>query len=184
MATNSKRRKPAPRGTAARSGGRRHAPQRSTPSRTWLVVAALSVAAVVAGLLLTNRAGKSSGPPPRTTAGATAVTGGDFHSLLADPATAGRLFAGGHAAVSGTAAWGAVLLVLYSFGLGLPFVLLALGFSRAQRSLGWLRRHGRQVEVAGGVLMLGVGLLFVSGRWGPLFRPMQRWFAELGWPPI
>ena len=88
------------------------------------------------------------------------------------------------AAVSGTAAWGAVLLVLYSLGLGLPFVLLALGFSKAQRSLAWLRRHGRQVEVVGGVLMLGVGVLFVSGHWAPLFRPMQRWFAELGWPPI
>ena len=88
------------------------------------------------------------------------------------------------AAVSGTAAWGAVLLVLYSLGLGLPFVLLALGFTRAQRSLTWLRRHGRHVELTGGVLMLAVGVLFVSGRWGPLFRPMQRWFAELGWPPI
>ena len=88
------------------------------------------------------------------------------------------------AAISGSAAWGAVLLVLYSLGLGLPFVLLALGFSRAQRSLTWLRRHGRHVELAGGGLMLAVGVLFVSGRWAPLFRPMQRWFAELGWPPI
>lgn len=88
------------------------------------------------------------------------------------------------AAVSGTAAWGAVLLVLYSIGLGVPFVLLALGFTRAHRSLAWLRRHGHEVELAGGALMLAVGVLFVSGRWAPLFRPMQRWFAELGWPPI
>jgi cytochrome c-type biogenesis protein len=88
------------------------------------------------------------------------------------------------AAVGGTVAWGAVLLALYSLGLGIPFVLLALGFTRAQRSLAWLRRNGRRIEVAGGALLVGVGLLFISGRWQPLFRPLQRWFAELGWPPI
>ncbi|MDP8975243.1 MAG: cytochrome c biogenesis protein CcdA [Actinomycetota bacterium] len=88
------------------------------------------------------------------------------------------------AAASGTAAWGAVLLVLYSLGLGIPFVLLALGFSKAQRSLAWLRRNGRRLEVGGGALLVVVGVLFVSGRWQPLFRPLQRWFADFGWPPI
>ena len=88
------------------------------------------------------------------------------------------------AAASGTMAWGVVLLALYSLGLGVPFVLLALGFRRAQGSLAWLRRHGRGIELAGGVLLVTVGVLFVSGRWQPLFIPMQRWFAELGWPPV
>lgn len=88
------------------------------------------------------------------------------------------------AAVGGTVVWGGVLLALYSIGLGIPFVLLAMGFSRAQRSMAWLRRNGRRIEIAGGFLLVGVGLLFVSGRWAELFRPMQRWFAEFGWPPI
>lgn len=88
------------------------------------------------------------------------------------------------AAATGTVAWGALLLVLYSLGLGIPFVLLALGFSRAQGSLAWLRRNGRRIEVVGGALMVIVGLLFISGRWLALFRPLQRWFAQLGWPPI
>ncbi|HWC11617.1 MAG TPA: cytochrome c biogenesis protein CcdA, partial [Acidimicrobiales bacterium] len=61
------------------------------------------------------------------------------------------------AAAPGTVAWGAVLLVLYSLGLGVPFVLIALGFARAQRSLEWLRRNGRHIEVAGGALLVGVG---------------------------
>lgn len=87
-------------------------------------------------------------------------------------------------AATGTVAWGAILLALYSIGLGVPFVLLALGFARAQRSLAWLRRNGRRIEVAGGLLLVTVGVLFVSGRWGPMFRPLQRRFAELGWPPI
>jgi cytochrome c-type biogenesis protein len=88
------------------------------------------------------------------------------------------------AAVSGTAVWGAILLVLYSIGLGVPFVALALGFNRAQRSLGWLRRNGRRIEVAGGALLVLVGLLFVTGRWQGYFQPLQRWFAEHGWPPV
>jgi len=88
------------------------------------------------------------------------------------------------AAVSGTAVWGGVLLVLYSIGLGLPFVALALGFNRAQRSLGWLRRNGRRIELAGGALLVVVGVLFVTGRWQGYFQPMQRWFAEHGWPPV
>ncbi len=88
------------------------------------------------------------------------------------------------AAVSGTAVWGAILLILYSIGLGVPFVALALGFNRAQRSLGWLRRNGRRIELAGGALLVVVGLLFVTGRWQGYFLPMQRWFAEHGWPPV
>ena len=88
------------------------------------------------------------------------------------------------AAVAGTAVWGGILLGLYSLGLGIPFVLLALGFSRAQGSLGWLRRNGRRIELAGGALLVAVGVLFVMGEWQPMFRPLQRWFAETGWPPI
>ena len=88
------------------------------------------------------------------------------------------------AAVSGTAVWGALLLILYSAGLGVPFVALALGFNRAQRSMGWLRRNGRRIEVAGGAMLVLVGLLFVTGRWQGYFQPLQRWFAEHGWPPV
>ncbi|HVL27937.1 MAG TPA: cytochrome c biogenesis protein CcdA [Acidimicrobiales bacterium] len=84
------------------------------------------------------------------------------------------------ASASGTAVWGAVLLALYSIGLGIPFVLLGLGYNRAQRSLDWLKRHGRGIELTGGLLLVGVGVLFVTGQWSPLFRPLQRWFAN--WP--
>ena len=88
------------------------------------------------------------------------------------------------ASATGTAAWGGVLLALYSLGLGIPFVLLAVGFSRAQRSMDWLKRNGRRIEVAGGVLLVGVGILFVTGGWQDLFLPLQRWFARLEWPPV
>ena len=88
------------------------------------------------------------------------------------------------ASVSGTAWWGGTLLALYSIGLGIPFVLLAVGFGRAQGSLGWLRRHANHVEIAGGMVLVAVGTLFITERWQPLFRPMQRWFARYGWPPV
>jgi len=88
------------------------------------------------------------------------------------------------AAATQTAAWGGLLLALYSVGLGLPFVALAVGFQHGRGSLEWLRRHGRAVEAVGGVLLIGVGSLFVSGAWRSFFIPLQRRFAEFGWPPI
>ena len=88
------------------------------------------------------------------------------------------------AAATRTAAWGAVLLMCYSLGLSLPFVLLGQGFGRATRSMEWLRRHGRHVELAGGALLVGIGMLFVTGEWQRLFIPLQRRFARWGWPPI
>ena len=88
------------------------------------------------------------------------------------------------ASFSGSALWGGLLLGLYSLGLGIPFVLLARGFDRANRSSAFLRRHARRIEVLGGGLLVTVGVLFFTGRWTELFRPLQRWFAETGWPPI
>ena len=88
------------------------------------------------------------------------------------------------AAAAGTAAWGGLLLVFYSVGLGAPFVMLAVGFSRARGSLAWLHRHGRAIETTGGCLLVGVGALFVSGAWQTFFIPLQQSFAEWGWPPI
>lgn len=88
------------------------------------------------------------------------------------------------AAATNTAPWAAVLLVLYSMGLGLPFIALGLGFQRARGSLEWLRRHGRAIETIGGAVLVGVGILFVSGAWRSFFVPLQRSFARFGWPPI
>jgi len=88
------------------------------------------------------------------------------------------------AATTKTVAWGALLLLLYSLGLGLPFIALALGLDRARGSMAWLRRHSRHIEVVGGALLVGVGVLFVTGTWEAWFRPLQRIFARYGWPPV
>lgn len=80
--------------------------------------------------------------------------------------------------------WGALLLAIYSIGLGIPFVLVGLFFTRSRTSLSWLTRHGRRIEQIGGVLLIVIGILFVTGRWQSLFAPLQRTFAQWGWPPV
>ncbi|MFN8067541.1 MAG: cytochrome c biogenesis CcdA family protein [Mycolicibacterium insubricum] len=60
---------------------------------------------------------------------------------------------------------GLLLVIAYCFGLGIPFVLLALGSGWAVNGFGWLRRHTRAIQVFGGVLLIAVGLALVTGVW-------------------
>ena len=60
---------------------------------------------------------------------------------------------------------GVVLVIAYCLGLGIPFLLLALGSVRAVHALGWLRRHTRTIQIFGGVLLVAVGLALVTGLW-------------------
>ena len=80
---------------------------------------------------------------------------------------------------------GVVLTLAYCAGLGLPFVLIALGASRAVRALGWLRRHTRAIQIVGGALLMTVGFLLVSGAWGAMIASMQASVAGFGnvFPP-
>jgi cytochrome c-type biogenesis protein len=68
---------------------------------------------------------------------------------------------------------GILLVIAYCLGLGLPFVVLALGASWAVRATGWLRRHVRAVQVTGGVLLLCVGIALVTGLWGQFLAWVQ-----------
>ncbi|MFD3812720.1 cytochrome c biogenesis CcdA family protein [Rhodococcus sp. NPDC058639] len=64
-----------------------------------------------------------------------------------------------------TAARGVTLIVAYCLGLGLPFIVLALGSAKALRGVGWLRTHARTVQIVGGVLLMVVGIALVTGAW-------------------
>jgi cytochrome c-type biogenesis protein len=64
-----------------------------------------------------------------------------------------------------SAARGAFLALLYALGLGVPFVLVAVAFRRGVSALRVLRRHAVAIERVGGALLLGVGLLLVTGTW-------------------
>lgn len=88
------------------------------------------------------------------------------------------------AAATQTVWKGTTLLLVYSLGMGIPFLLLALGSSRTTRAVGFLRRHARGVERVGGTLLVTMGVLLITGYWQQMFTPLIRWFAERGWPPI
>lgn len=64
-----------------------------------------------------------------------------------------------------TAARGVLLVIAYCLGLGLPFLLVALGSSAAVRGIDVLRRHSRAIQIAGGVAMIVVGLMLLTGAW-------------------
>jgi cytochrome c-type biogenesis protein len=78
---------------------------------------------------------------------------------------------------------GVSLLIAYSFGLGLPFLALAAG-SGTPRVLSFLRTNARGIERVGGSLLIGIGVLMVTGVWLSFFSPLQRALSGAGWPPI
>lgn len=69
---------------------------------------------------------------------------------------------------------GAFLLAVYSLGLGVPFILAGLGVSRLAGVLAWIRGRARAINVASGVLLIVVGLLFLTDR---LFQ-LSLWLTE------
>lgn len=68
-------------------------------------------------------------------------------------------------AEAGSIGRGLLLAAIYSIGLGLPFVLMAALWERAGRASAWLRRHRRPIQVFGGLMLIAVGLLMLTGLW-------------------
>ena len=77
----------------------------------------------------------------------------------------------------GTALRGAVLSVLYSLGLGLPFIALAAGFGWATKSVAWVKKHIRAFNLAGGALLVILGVLMVTGLWNEVVTFSQVVFS-------
>jgi cytochrome c-type biogenesis protein len=71
-----------------------------------------------------------------------------------------------YAAADGTVASGVVLLVFYSLGLGVPFVLSGVAFGRLAGAFGWVKRHFRVINVVSGLLLAGFGLLLLTNQVG------------------
>jgi cytochrome c-type biogenesis protein len=90
---------------------------------------------------------------------------GAVYSLAFSEATAGR---------------GALLGVAYCLGLGVPFVLVALGARWAVGATSFLRRHARAVTRFGGAVLVLVGLLLLTGAWTELMSWLRSWLAATG----
>lgn len=78
----------------------------------------------------------------------------------------------------GAASRGALLAFVYCLGLGLPFILIALGVERGLVALAFFRRHRRAVQVFGGVLLIVLGLVMVTGLWSAWTLQLQTWFQN------
>lgn len=74
---------------------------------------------------------------------------------------------------TGSAARGALLTAVYCLGLGLPFLVLAAGLGWATTAVAFLRRHIRAINIAGGLTMVGIGVLMVSGVWTTVMYSLQ-----------
>ncbi|WP_080793290.1 cytochrome c biogenesis CcdA family protein [Corynebacterium pacaense] len=79
-----------------------------------------------------------------------------------------------------TAARGVILIIGYCLGLGLPFLLLALGSTRALHAVDWLRRNSRRIQIFGGVMLVLVGVALLSGTWAIFINWIRQWTVEYG----
>ena len=79
---------------------------------------------------------------------------------------------------SGSAERGAILAFGYALGLGIPFILLAAGFSWASSSVDFIKRNIRVINIFGGSLLVLLGVMIATGVWDILVNWMQGWISD------
>ena len=84
------------------------------------------------------------------------------------------------AALSESAAHGALLLAFYSAGLGIPFLVTALAFSRATTAFAALKRHYAAIIATGGVILIAMGVLVYTNELFQLNIEAQKLLERLG----
>jgi cytochrome c-type biogenesis protein len=65
------------------------------------------------------------------------------------------------------------LAFVYALGIGLPFIAIAAGFGWATKSVGFVKRHIRGFNIAGGVILILLGILLVTGLWSQFASWLQ-----------
>ncbi len=75
--------------------------------------------------------------------------------------------------IDGTAPRGALLSGVYALGLGLPFIVVALAYRRAMGAVAWMRRHQVAIMRLGGLMLVVVGVLMVTGWWDDSVQWLQ-----------
>src|SRR3954451_22704691 len=74
-----------------------------------------------------------------------------------------------------TAGRGALLTLAYCLGLGVPVIAAALAYRRMRGTVRWLRRHQQWFTAIGGIMLIAVGLLLLTGWWGELVGWIRTW---------
>lgn len=75
---------------------------------------------------------------------------------------------------------GALLLAVYSAGLGLPFLFSAVAFNAATRAFAIVKRHYVAIQLGAGVVLLVMGYLVLTGQLFQLNVEAQRLLGHLG----
>lgn len=83
-----------------------------------------------------------------------------------------------------TAARGALLSAVYAIGLGLPFVIAALAYRRALAAFSIIRRHQQWVTRIGGLMLVLIGVLLVTGAWDSVVQWLQVRLISGFEPPV
>ncbi len=83
------------------------------------------------------------------------------------------------AGTGGTTTGGVALLLAYSLGLGVPFLLFGLAFGRMTDLLGRVRGRLRYVDLVGGAVLVAFGLLLLSGNVAALSTHIGGWLNDL-----
>jgi cytochrome c-type biogenesis protein len=86
--------------------------------------------------------------------------------------------------VSGSAIHGALLLAVYCAGLGVPFLITGLAFGKATSAFAVIKRHYAVVIGAGGVVLIGMGVLIWTGEFTQLNVTVNHWLQTLGLPDL
>ncbi len=84
-----------------------------------------------------------------------------------------------YAGATETAGRGALLLLAYSVGLGVPFVLSGVGLTHMLGAFAWVKRHYAAINAGSGALLIAVGLLFVTERFFWLSIAAQRLYYAM-----
>ena len=78
----------------------------------------------------------------------------------------------------GTALRGGLLGFVYALGLGIPFVIAGLAFTKMARAIAFLRERQLLIMRIGGISMIIVGLLLVTGTWNTLTAILRQWASN------
>ena len=73
---------------------------------------------------------------------------------------------------------GGLLALVYALGLGIPFIVAGLAFTRLAGALAWVKRHHVAIQRTGGVLMIIVGIMLVTGWWDAAMAAMRGWVSS------
>jgi cytochrome c-type biogenesis protein len=88
------------------------------------------------------------------------------------------------AGTSNSAAHGALLLVVYCLGLGVPFLITGLAFGTVTSALAVVKRHYPIIIGAGGVVLIGMGVLIWTGQFTQLNITVNHWLQSIGLPDL